>query len=342
MMEHITYKLNRSQPVLALVLPCFNEQEIIASTIQTLLQLLDRLIYENEISPSSFMVFVDDGSTDQTLEIIRNHKSQRVKAVRLSGNVGHQLALLAGLNHVTGKCDCAVSLDADLQDDITIISDMITDFRRGAHVVYGIRDGRKSDSSFKRNTAQFYYSLMQRMGVNLIHNHADFRLMSNTVLRELTQYQEVNLFLRGIFPKMGFTATYLYYERKARTAGVSKYPFRKMLALAINGITSFTNLPLKIITWTGFCVFIVSLGLSAWALTESVRGNTVPGWTSITLPVYFIGGIQLLALGVIGEYVGKIYLEAKRRPRYHIEEYIGYTRERSGQPEYSQPVLSDL
>ncbi len=342
MTDHITYTLNRNQPVLALVLPCFNEEEVIGSTIARLLRMLDQLIYEDLVSPDSFMMFVDDGSSDSTIDVIRRHKSRRVKAIRLSANVGHQLALLAGLEHATTMCDCAISLDADLQDDIGIIPEMIADFKKGAHIVYGIRDGRKSDSAFKRNTAHFYYAMMQRMGVNLIYNHADFRLMSNIVLRQLTQYREVNLFLRGIFPKMGFTATYLYYERKERTAGISKYPFRKMVALAVNGITSFTNLPLQIITWTGFIVFIGSLGLSAWALLESIKGNTVPGWTSITLPVYFIGGIQLLALGVIGEYVGKIYLETKRRPRYHIEEYIGHPRQRNDQAEYVQTALTDL
>lgn len=342
MTDHITFNRNRNQPLLALVVPCFNEQEIINTTIENLTQLLDRLILEKEINASSFVVFVDDGSTDRTLELIRANSSPRISAIRLSANVGHQFALLAGLNHVTGLCHCAISLDADLQDDIAIIPEMLADFKKGAHVVYGIRDGRKSDSAFKRNTAQWYYSLMQRMGVNLIHNHADFRLMSHTVLQELTRYREVNLFLRGIFPKMGFSASYVYYERKARTAGVSKYPFRKMLALAVNGITSFTNLPLKIITWTGFVVFVISLVLSGWVLFESFQGNTVPGWASITLPIYFIGGIQLLALGVLGEYVGRIYLESKRRPRYHIEEYIGVKQQQGTQPEYMQPVLTDL
>jgi len=318
--------LNREHPVLALIVPCYNEEEMIGLTMNKLQQLLDKLVAAEKIDSASFVLFIDDGSTDNTLPMIRQNRSNQVNALKLSANVGHQHALIAGLHYVAARCDCAISLDADLQDDLSIIPDMLSDFRKGAHLVYGIRDGRKTDSAFKRNTAQFYYTLMRQMGVNLIHNHADFRLTSKTVLQELVRYKEVNLFLRGLFPKMGFTATYLYYNRQTRTAGVSKYPFRKMLALAINGITSFTNLPLKIITWIGFVVFIVSIVLSAWVLVVTINGSAIPGWASITLPVYFIGGIQLLALGVIGEYIGKIYMETKQRPRYHIEEFIGSAR----------------
>lgn len=338
MHQNIT-QLNRTTPRLALVVPCYNEEEVIRQTMNQLQRILNELISTNAISASSFMLFIDDGSTDNTLALIRKNLSRNVKALKLSANVGHQVALVAGLNHVANVCDCAISLDADLQDDLSIIPEMISDFKKGAHLVYGIRDGRTTDSAFKRNTAQLYYTVMQKMGVNLIHNHADFRLTSKTVLRELLNYREVNLFLRGIFPKMGFTATYLYYDRKARTAGKSKYPLRKMLALAVNGITSFTNIPLKIITWTGFIVFIVSLILSGWVLFVSIKGNAVPGWASITLPVYFIGGIQLLALGVIGEYVAKIYLETKQRPRYHIEEYLGNEQPQEKHQEFAQPVL---
>lgn len=322
MSEKITWKLNRGNPTLALVIPCYNEEEMIGETITQLQTLLDKLMYSGNISPDSFMLFVDDGSTDNTLAIIRNRKSKNVSAIKLAANAGHQLALIAGLNHVAKQCDCAISLDADLQDDLGVIPNMVSDFKNGAHIVYGIRDNRKTDSGFKRTTAQAYYTLMRKMGVNLIHNHADFRLTSAVVLHELLNYREVNLFLRGIFPTMGFMSTYVYYTRSARSAGTSKYPLRKMIALAINGITSFTNLPLKIITWTGFAVFLGSLALSGWVLIVSFTGNTVPGWASITLPVYFIGGIQLLALGVMGEYLARIYMETKQRPRYHVEEVL--------------------
>lgn len=339
-MNHFVTHLNRERPVLTFIVPCYNEEEMINLTINTLQHVLNQLVLKDRISPESFVLFIDDGSADNTLTIIRQNQSDQIRALRLSSNVGHQHALIAGLNYAATRCDCAISLDADLQDDLSIIPEMLLDFKKGAHLVYGIRDGRRTDSAFKRNSAQLYYTFMQKMGVNLIHNHADFRLTSKTVLLELLNYKEVNLFLRGLFPKMGFQATYLYYNRKARAAGESKYPFRKMLALAINGITSFTNLPLKIITWTGFIVFFVSLILSAWVLVVTVNGNTVPGWTSITLPVYFIGGIQLLALGVIGEYIAKIYMETKQRPRYHIEEYIG--REKEQPAKASEPWVAEL
>lgn len=312
-------------PTLALVVPCYNEEEMIGITINTLTHVLEELVTLDQISSDSFILFVDDGSTDQTLNFIRENKSERVKGLKLASNVGHQNALVAGLTFVTNKCDCAISIDADLQDDTSVIKKMMVDFKGGANIVYGLRDKRKTDSAFKRNTAHFFYRLMQKMGVKLVYNHADYRLVSNLVLKELLKYKEVNLFLRGVFPKMGYTSTYVYYDRKTREAGESKYPFRKMLALAINGITSFSNLPLKIITYTGFIIFFVSLLLSAWVLTVSIQGNSVPGWASITLPIYFIGGIQLLAIGVLGEYIGKTYMESKGRPRFHIEEFINTT-----------------
>ncbi len=311
-----------SKPILALVVPCYNEKEIIVSTIETLLALLTRLSKSDRISNESFIVLVDDGSKDITVELALQSKSERVIILKLANNVGHQHALLAGLHYVTDKVDCCVSIDADLQDDIEVISQMIDFYLAGAHIVYGIRDDRKSDSLFKKGTATIFYQLMMKMGVPLIYNHADFRLISNKVLQELSKYQEVNLFLRGLFPQMGYPSAQVFYSRKKRMAGESKYPFFKMLKLAVNGITSFTNYPLKIITALGTIIFVSSILATLWILVVVVQGRNVPGWASITLPIYFLGGIQLLAIGILGEYISRIYLETKRRPLYHIEKII--------------------
>jgi hypothetical protein len=241
----------------------------------------------------------------------------------MSANYGHQTALLAGMHYVAGKVDCMVSLDADLQDDLNCIGQMLNEYLAGAHIVYGVRNDRSSDSFFKRKTAQWYYKLMQKMGVNMIYNHADFRLLSNTILQELSKYQEVNLFLRGIFPRMGFKSAIVYYSRLERTAGETKYPFRKMLNLAINGITSFSDVPLKLISMVGFIVFLGSVMASLWVLFVLITGRNLPGWASITLPIYFIGGVQLLSLGVLGSYISRIYMETKKRPLYHVEQVFG-------------------
>ena len=309
-------------PILAIVTPCYNEEAIIISTLQTLTSLTEKLIAQQLISPASFIVFVDDGSRDQTLSLIRSHKNEKIKALKLAGNVGHQQALLAGLHYVTNKVDCCVSLDADLQDDPEVIGTMIEEFTKGNHIVYGVRGNRDTDSAYKRGTAELFYKFMLKMGVPLIYNHADFRLVSNQVLNELKKYKEVNLFLRGIFPLMGFPSSKVYYTRKKREAGESKYPFWKMVRFAITGITSFTNYPLKIITALGAMVFFGSLMATAWVLWVVLQGKNVPGWASITLPIYLLGGIQLLAVGILGEYISKIYLETKARPLYHVEEVI--------------------
>ncbi len=309
-------------PILAIVTPCYNEEAIIISTLQRLTSLTEKLIAQQLISPASFIVFVDDGSRDQTLSLIRSHKNEKIKALKLAGNVGHQQALLAGLHYVTNKVDCCVSLDADLQDDPEVIGTMIEEFTKGNHIVYGVRGNRDTDSAYKRGTAELFYKFMLKMGVPLIYNHADFRLVSNQVLNELKKYKEVNLFLRGIFPLMGFPSSKVYYTRKKREAGESKYPFWKMVRFAITGITSFTNYPLKIITALGAMVFFGSLMATAWVLWVVLQGKNVPGWASITLPIYLLGGIQLLAVGILGEYISKIYLETKARPLYHVEEVI--------------------
>ncbi len=309
-------------PVLAIVLPCYNEEAILAESISKLQAMLHQYIADNLVDHSSFLLFVDDGSRDDTWLILQSHISPNLKAIKLSANCGHQQALLAGMHYVTNKVDCMISMDADLQDDMHCTRQMLEHFANGSHIVYGVRDSRSADTGFKKNTALLFYKLMQRMGVNLIYNHADFRLLSNQVLLEFGKYREVNLFLRGIFPRMGFTHSLVHYDRQERTAGETKYPFRKMLQLAVNGITSFSSVPLKIISVVGFIVFAASIMASLWVLFVIVSGRNVPGWASITLPIYFLGGIQLLALGVIGSYVSRIYLETKQRPPYHIEKIL--------------------
>lgn len=314
--------MTNARPVLAIVTPCYNEEAIIVSTIQTLTALLDELIRNQTVGPMSFVVFVDDGSKDKTLSLLRANKRDRMRILKLAGNVGHQQALLAGLHYVTDKADCCISLDADLQDDVAVIPEMITQYTAGKQIVYGVRGNRDTDSGYKRGTAELFYKIMLRMGVPIIFNHADYRLVSNPVLQELKKYREVNLFLRGIFPLMGYPSAQVFYSRKKREAGESKYPFWKMVRFAITGITAFTNYPLKVITTVGAMVFVGSLLATAWIVWVVFTGRNVPGWASITLPIYFLGGIQLLAIGVLGEYISKIYLETKRRPLYHVEEIV--------------------
>jgi glycosyltransferase involved in cell wall biosynthesis len=309
-------------PVLAIVIPCYNEEEIIEDSHQRLAALLDDLILRKEVNVGSFLLFVSDGSTDKTFSYIKANASCHVKGLRLSSNVGHQNALLAGMHYVTNKADCIVSIDADLQDDIGIIGEMLRLYRVGIRIVYGVRKMRHSDTYFKRFSAQIFYRMMRLMGVRLLYNHSDFRLVSNSVLTELRKYKEVNLFLRGIFPMMGFSSAEVYYDRLERTGGRTKYPLRKMIHLAVNGITSFSNAPLKLITWLGLVIFTISLIMSGWAILVIIRGRNIPGWASITLPIYLLGGVQLLALGILGEYISKIYLETKQRPNYHIEEMV--------------------
>ncbi len=311
---------DRNNPVVAFLLPAYNEEAVLPHTIEVLQEKLQELISASEINAASFMLFIDDCSTDKTFFILKKDASAQVRAIRLSANSGHQNALLAGMHYVTGKVDCAISMDADLQDDVGVVNKMIREFKDGAHVVYGVRENRTADTRYKKNTALLFYRLMKWMGVKVVYNHADFRLLSNTVLTEFRKYKEVNLFLRGIFPKMGFKTAYVYYDRLERKAGATKYPFRKMFALAVNGITSFSSVPLKLITWMGLIVFIISLFLSLWVLYVVIRHSNVPGWASTTLAIYFLGGIQLLAIGILGEYISKIYLETKQRPHYHIEE----------------------
>lgn len=310
-------------PGLGIVVPCYNEEMVLPEIIRRLQGLLDSMVNEQLVAPGSCIWFVDDGSTDHTWRLITEYSGQdtRIRGVKLSRNRGHQNALLAGLQ--TAEGDVLVSIDADLQDDISVIKQMLCEFRAGKDVVYGVRNSRTTDSWSKRVTAESYYLLLKWIGVDVVFNHADFRLMSRRTLNALHEYGEVNLFLRGMIPTIGFPSSIVTYERAARFAGESKYPLRKMLSLALNGVTSYSVAPLRVISGLGFTIFLISLLLSAWVLwTKLVSGNVVPGWASSVLPMYLLGGIQLLSLGVIGEYIAKIYMETKRRPRFIIEEII--------------------
>ncbi len=305
---------------LNIVVPCYNEEAVLPETSRQLSALLQNLIDKSKITADSNVYYVDDGSYDNTWELIKSQSKTNtfIQGIKLSRNRGHQNALLAGLLTVDGEA--VVSIDADLQDDLSVIEKMIDDYRTGHDIVYGVRACRKTDTFFKNFSAQAYYHLLKIMGVEIIHNHADFRLMSRRAIEALKEFGEVNLFLRGIIPQLGFSFSLVYYDRSERYAGESKYPLRKMLALAWQGITSFSDLPLHFITGLGFLVSIISLGITAWVLwVRLFTQDAIPGWASTVLPIYFISGIQLLCLGVIGEYLAKVYTETKQRPRYIIE-----------------------
>jgi glycosyltransferase involved in cell wall biosynthesis len=306
---------------LAIVVPCYNEEEVLAETNSRLTQLVKTLIGKSKINQESKIYYVDDGSTDHTWDIIEDlsKKQNYVEGIKLSRNVGHQHALLAGLLEADG--DALVSIDADLQDDVSVIEQMVDEFNyRKVQIVYGVRKQRKSDSFFKRTTAGLFYKVLRLMGGQLIEHHADFRLMGRPAIEGLREFREVNLFLRGIIPLIGFKSSIVYYDRTPRFAGISKYPFKKMLSLALNGITSFSIAPLRMITALGFLVFMISASMGIWVLINALLTDAmVPGWASTILPIYFLGGIQVLCIGVLGEYIGKIYNETKQRPRYFIE-----------------------
>jgi glycosyltransferase involved in cell wall biosynthesis len=305
------------------VVPCFNEEAVLPETARRLTALLDRLSGAGTIDRDSRIYFVDDGSSDRTWSMIEwlHGKDARVCGVKLSRNRGHQNALLAGL--FTADGDVVVSIDADLQDDVEAIAKMVEQARAGADIVFGVRADRSSDSLPKWLTATLFYRLMAVMGVQVIFNHADFRLMSRRAVDALYEYPEVNLYLRGIIPLLGFKTATVAYARAERYAGVSKYPLRKMLSLGIQGVTSFSATPLRLITGLGFLVCAGSLALAFWALwTRFFTDNAVPGWTSTVVPIYFLGGVQLLCVGIIGEYLAKTYMEVKRRPRYIIERVL--------------------
>lgn len=310
--------------VIGLIVPCYNEESILPITNKTLLKHLET-IDNDKLNIETFIVYVNDGSKDKTWELIQSYHSEnpnQIKGINLAKNAGHQKALLSGLLTFKDKADALISIDADLQDDITIIGEMIKQFLAGSDVVYGARKERKTDTFFKKYTALFFYKLMLRMKIDLVYNHADYRLTSKRVLDALSQYGETHLFLRGIFPAIGYNSSIVYYNRLERAAGESKYPFKKMLAFAIDGITSFSVHPLRIVTGIGLFIFLISLLLSGYALTSYLMGNTMRGWVSTVLPIYFIGGIQLLSVGILGEYIGKIYIEVKKRPRYIVDKIL--------------------
>jgi glycosyltransferase involved in cell wall biosynthesis len=314
--------MNNNPPVLSVVIPCYNEAAGLDVSIDVVLQKIDQLCATNLIHTESYILFIDDGSKDATWNIITKSAGRKVKGLRLSNNVGHQKALIAGLHYVTNKCDCCISIDADLQDDLEVFEPMILSYTKGNQVVYGVRNNRDVDSAFKKKTAQLYYSILKLMKIDIIYNHADFRLAGNKVLKELSRYEETHMFLRGIFPLMGFKSDIIYYQRKDRQRGKTNYSVRKMVRLAIDGITSFSAFPLKLITITGFIVFTGCIIAIIWVFIVIILGKNIPGWSSITLPMYFLGGIKLLALGIIGEYINKIFEETKKRPLYHIDEII--------------------
>lgn len=313
----------RPAPQLSIVVPCYNEEEVLPETVQRLQTMLGRLIIAEKIAPNSEIVLVDDGSRDRTWELIREAHTQdaRFRGVKLSTNRGHQTALIAGLWATSGEA--VVSIDADLQDDVGAIESMVDAYVSGHEIVYGVRTRRPTDTAFKRSSAGAYYHLLELFGVRIVRHHADYRLLSRKALDSLKQYSEVNLFLRGIVPLMGYRSTIVPYERAARFAGESKYPLRRMLALAFDGITSFTPMPLRFIAMLGVAVSALSLAMMLWVLYVKLGTNrALPGWASSVIPIYFLGGIQLLSIGVLGEYVAKLYIETKRRPRYFVEETL--------------------
>lgn len=310
------------EPVLYIVIPCYNEEEVLPVTAPLFLHKLQSLAEKGTISEKSRVLFVNDGSRDKTWQIISGLAKQdsHFCGICLSRNQGHQKALLAGLHEAMEHCDVSISIDCDGQDDIDAMDRMLAEYEKGAEVVYGVRSSRKTDSFFKRTTAQGFYKLMTRLGADVVYNHADYRLMSAKALRALSEFREVNIFLRGMVPLVGFHSTSVFYERNERLAGKSHYPLRKMLSLAFDGITSLSTKPIRIITLMGFGVAAVSLVGILWSVVEMILGNTVAGWASTVSLICFIGGIQLISLGVIGEYIGKIYLETKKRPRFIISE----------------------
>ena len=309
---------------LYLVIPCYNEEAVLPETSKRLKEKYTALMDAGKISTDSRIVFVNDGSKDRTWEMICDlHREDPVfRGICLSRNKGHQNALMAGLMTVKDECDAAISLDADLQDDINAIDAMVDKYAEGFEVVYGVRSSRKKDTFFKRTTAEGFYKVMKAMGVETVYNHADYRLMSRRALGALSEFDEVNLFLRGIVPLVGFKSTQVTYERGERFAGESKYPLKKMIAFAVEGITSMSVKPIRMISSLGFFVFLVSIGVLIYSIVQKFLGNTVPGWAFLAVSVWALGGIQLLSIGVIGEYIGKIYLETKHRPKYIVAEYL--------------------
>jgi polyisoprenyl-phosphate glycosyltransferase len=326
-------------PTLAIVTPCYNEQDVLPETCRRLSAVIKGLIGAGKASEASTIYFVDDGSHDRTWSLIEQFaaKDVHIAGIKLSRNRGHQNALMAGL--FTAEGDAVISIDADLQDDVRAISEMVDRFLAGAEIVYGVRRRRDADTLFKRTSAKLFYRLMRVLGAESITNHADYRLMSRRAIENLMQYREVNLYLRGIVPLIGLRSEIVLYDRDKRLAGESKYPFRKMIRLSLEAITSFSVVPLRLITLIGFTVFLGSMAVSLWALwARFFTNDTLPGWTSVVLPIYVLGGIQIFCLGMLGEYVGKLYSEVKSRPRYFIEKIVTSSTKRSSTVNYAREV----
>ena len=310
---------------LAIVVPCYNEEEVLKIASKALRGVLADLVQKGKIAEDSFILFVNDGSRDRTWDLIEEEHNMypaRIHGVKLAGNVGHQFALTAGLLTAKDMSDVTISIDADLQDDVAVIEEMIDKFHAGNDIVYGVRKERKTDTFFKRTSAQAFYKLMDMMGVKTVYNHADFRLMSKRAVEEFSKYKESNLFLRGMMPLIGYQTDCVYYDRKERVAGESKYPLKKMLALAFNGISSFSVKPISLILGMGMFIIFAAILAAIYAFVSYFTGHVVPGWTSMILSIWFLGGLQLLAIGLVGQYIGKIYIEVKQRPRYNIEKVV--------------------
>jgi len=309
---------------LAIVIPCFNEEEVMTELSNRLSSLISDLTKDKKISDNSFVLLIDDGSVDNTWTLISElHKKNNIfRGLKLARNVGHQNALISGLHFVTNKCDACISIDADLQDDISVIGEMISGLESGYDIVYGVRDSRKTDTVFKRSTAKLFYKFMQFLDVNTVYNHADYRLMSNRALRELVRFKEKNLFIRGIVPLIGFKTENVYYLRAERFAGKTKYPFKKMLNFALDGITSFSVKPLRLIFLIGCVIMLASVVSFAYIIISYLMGGTIAGWTSNMISIWFLGSLTIISLGIIGEYIGKIYTEVKDRPLYNVEETL--------------------
>ena len=310
-------------PILYIVIPCYNEEEALPITAKRMGELLDDMTGKGLIAPESRVTLVDDGSRDRTWDVICRLHAQdgRFEGVKLAHNAGHMNALWAGMTMASEHCDALVTIDADLQDDVNAIYGFLEKYREGCDVVYGVRNSRKTDTAFKRNSAQGFYKIMKKLGVELVYNSADYRLLSRRAVEALLQFGEVNMFLRGMVPLLGFKSAEVYYERGERVAGQSKYPLKKMVSFAVEGITSFSNKPIRFVTLLGFVCALLGVIMAVYVLFSLFGGRSVAGWASTIMSIWLLGGIQLIALGLIGEYVGKIYMETKRRPKFILEEY---------------------
>ncbi len=311
-------------PKLFIVVPCYNEQEALPITAKRLTELTDDMISREIIAPQSRIVLVDDGSRDDTWKVISglHEANARFEGVKLAHNAGHMNALWAGMTLAAERCDCVITIDADLQDDVNAMYGFLEEYRNGADVVYGVRSSREKDTFFKRTTAQGFYRMMKGMGVDLVYNHADYRLLSKRALEALLSFGEVNMFLRGMVPMLGFKTAKVYFERGERVAGESKYPLKKMIAFAAEGVTSLSNKPIRWVLGLGALCMLLGVAMAVYVIVSLVQGHTVAGWASLMMSIWLLGGLQLMALGVIGEYIGKIYMETKRRPKFILEEHL--------------------